>query len=272
MSDRPLSSTPASQGHAAAGLKAKLERLYFGADRKARRFRYAVMAFDMATIAVFLVASVAREEWWMVPLDFAIALVILADFAARLWIEPDRRRFVLSFATAADVAVIVSLLLPAFVDNLGFLRVARALRLLRSYHLLRDLRAESPWFRCHEEVLTRGLNLFVFIFVVTSVVFVTQNDINPGIKNYVDALYFTITTLTTTGFGDITLQGPGGRLLSVAIMVVGVSLFLRLLQVIFRPVKVRYECPDCALLLHDIDAVHCKGCGRVLAIRDEGLP
>lgn len=274
MAGHPLTSSAApetDEAGAGARLKGKLERLYFGGDRQARRFRYGLMAFDMTTIAVFLVASMAREEWWMIPLDIAIAMVILADFAARLWIEPDRRRFVVSLATAADIAVIVSLLLPAFVDNLGFLRVARALRLLRSYHLVRDLRAESNWFRCNEEFVTRGLNLFVFIFVVTSVVFVTQNDINPGITNYVDALYFTITTLTTTGFGDITLQGPGGRLLSVLIMVVGVSLFLRLLQVVFRPTKVRYECPDCALLLHDVDAVHCKGCGRVLPIEDEGL-
>jgi voltage-gated potassium channel len=102
------------------------------------------------------------------------------------------------------------------------------------------------------------------------VVYVTQHLINPQISNYVDALYFTITTLTTTGFGDITPKDPGGRLLAVVIMLVGVSLFLRLLQAIFRPNKVRFECPDCGLMAHDIDAVHCKHCGRVLHIKDEG--
>lgn len=83
-----------------------------------------------------------------------------------------------------------------------------------------------------------------------------------------DTLCFTITTLTTTGFGDITLAGPAGRLISVLIMIVGVSLFL--LQTIFRPHKVRFECPDCALRIHDRDAVHCKHCGRVLPIPDDG--
>ena len=103
----------------------------------------------------------------------------------------------------------------------------RALRLLRSYHLLRDLRRDSAWFRQHEDIIQRTVNLGVFIFIVTSVVYVTQHHINPQISNYVDALYFTITTLTTTGFGDITLKSPGGRLLAVIIMVVGVGLFLR---------------------------------------------
>jgi voltage-gated potassium channel len=54
-------------------------------------------------------------------------------------------------------------------------------------------------------------------------------------------------------------------------MIVGVTLFLRLAQVLFRPLKVRHKCPSCGLLLHDADAVHCKHCGVVLKIEDEGL-
>lgn len=255
---------------ATPNLRERLQGLYFGDDRRARRFRYGLIVFDVVTIAVFLVSSVAHEQWWMIPLDLAIAFVLILDFAARLYVEPERLRHLLSLATAADLVVIVSLLLPFFVENLAFLRIARALRLLRSYHLLRDLRTDSEWFRQHEDVIQRTVNLVVFIFIVTSAVYVTQHAINPQISNYVDALYFTITTLTTTGFGDITPKDAGGRLLAVVIMVVGVSLFLRLLQALFRPRKVRYECPDCGLLAHDFDAVHCKHCGRVLHIPNEG--
>ena len=96
--------------------------------------------------------------------------------------------------------------------------------------------------------------------------------VNDSINNYIDALYFTITTLTTTGFGDVILVGSTGRLLAVVIMIVGVALFLRLVQTIFRPSKVKYECPDCGLSRHELDAIHCKHCGRQLRIRTEGLP
>ena len=34
-----------------------------------------------------------------------------------------------------------------------------------------------------------------------------------SIAHYLDALYFTVTALTTTGFGDITLPGTTGRLI-----------------------------------------------------------
>ena len=108
-------------------------------------------------------------------------------------------------------------------------------------------------------------------FVATALVFTLQYRRNPDIESYVDALYFTVTTLTTTGFGDITLVGGGGRLLSVAIMLVGVALFFRLAQAIFRPTKVRHTCPSCGLDRHDPDAVHCKHCGETIKIPTHGV-
>jgi voltage-gated potassium channel len=79
-----------------------------------------------------------------------------------------------------------------------------------------------------------------------------------------------VTALTTTGFGDITLPGTSGRMISVAIMIFGVTLFLRLAQVLFRPNKVRHPCHACGLQRHDPDAVHCKACGTLINIPDEG--
>lgn len=256
---------------APSAFRERVQRLYFGDAASSRKFRYGLICFDVATIAVFLVAPLGGQQGWMLTLDFIVGIVLSIEFLARLYAQQRPWRHLLGLTSLADLVVILSLLLPLLLENLAFLRIARALRLLRSYHLLRDLRADSVWFRQHEDIIQRTVNLGVFIFIVTSVVYVTQHHFNPQIAGYVDALYFTITTLTTTGFGDITLVGPGGRILAVIIMVVGVGLFLRLLQAIFRPSKVRFECPDCALLLHDADAVHCKHCGRVLHIRDEGL-
>jgi len=114
------------------------------------------------------------------------------------------------------------------------------------------------------------VNLAVFVFVMTAVVYETQHAINPLIGNYADALYFTVTALTTTGFGDVVLTGTVGRLISVIVMIFGVTLFLGLARALFRPVKVRFPCPTCGLQRHEPDAVHCKACGTILNIPDEG--
>ena len=65
--------------------------------------------------------------------------------------------------------------------------------------------------------------------------------------------------------------GTVGRLISVVIMIFGVTLFLRLVRALLQPQKVRFACPRCGLQRHDFDAVHCKACGTILNIPDEGL-
>ena len=190
---------------------------------------------------------------FIVTVDFILGVIILADFLARLWIAPNKPRMLRQLYTLADILVILTLLLAPFIStHFAFLRVLRAMRLVHSYHVLRDLRRETRFFRRNEEVIVASVNLAVFVFVATALVFTLQYRRNPGIESYLDALYFTVTTLTTTGFGDITMTGPLGRLLAVAIMLVGVALFIRLAQAIFRPTKVRFTCPDCGLQRHDI--------------------
>ena len=143
--------------------------------------------------------------------------------------------------------------------------------MLRSYRTLARLRRDVGFFRQNQDIIFSVLNLAVFLLVMTALVFETQVGRNDDITNYADALYFTVTTLTTTGFGDITLQGTYGRLLAVLIMIFGVSLFIRLAQTLFRPQKVHYKCPHCGLSRHDADAVHCKHCGETVNIPTEGL-
>ncbi len=252
-------------------LKQTINGLYTGRRQRATNFRYGLIAFDLMTIGFFIATAADHPTAFILIADFVIGLFILADFLARLWIAPDKPRMLRQVYTLADILVILTLLLAPFIStNFAFLRVLRALRLLHSYHVLRDLREETAFFRHNEEVIVSCVNLAVFIFVTTALVFTLQYRRNPEIDSYLDALYFTVGTLTTTGFGDITLEGDNGRLLAVVIMVVGVALFLRLAQTIFRPQKIRHACPSCGLTRHEPDAVHCKHCGETIRIETEG--
>lgn len=251
-------------------LRAGLRELYYGADPRAAAFNLLLLAFDLATILFFVVVTFTGTAPWVPGLEFALGLLLLVEFLARTLAAPDIRRHLLLPSSLADMLVIAALLLPAVIENFAFLRVLRAVRLLRSYHLLGRLRRQSLFVQRHYRSLQHGLDLFVFVFVMSAVVYVSQAEINPGIRNYLDALYFTVTALTTTGFGDIVPVGSGGRLLTVLIMIVGISLFIRLAQTLFRPPKVEHACPRCGLRLHDPDAVHCKHCGTVLNIPTDG--
>jgi voltage-gated potassium channel len=251
---------------------AACREIYYGLSPRALRAQYLFLAFDLLVICYFVVTTFIEPYDWIVTVDMILGVILSVDFLCRLAAQRDRGAFLVQPMTIVDFVVIVSLFVPALIGNFAFLRLVRTLRLLRSYVVARELRKHSKFFAKNEDVIFSALNLLVFIFVVTATVYVFQVPVNDSINDYVDALYFTITTLTTTGFGDVTLVGSTGKLLSVVIMVVGVALFLRLIQTIFRPAKVKYECPDCGLSRHELDAIHCKHCGRQLRIRTEGLP
>lgn len=251
-------------------LLTKLRELYEGTSDEAQRFRYGLVVFDLATIAFVIVSSFLEWRVGFLILDIVFGVLILADLGARLAIARRRLRFLASPITLADIAATAAFLAPMLGDEYGFLRVLRMLRLLHTYQLVARLRADFRVFRENEQVIGAAVNLAVFIFVMTGIVYATQHASNPDINNYVDSLYFTVTALTTTGFGDITLPGTTGRIIAVLIMFFGVTLFLRLAQVLFRPSKVRQPCPNCGLLLHDADAVHCKHCGETIRIETRG--
>jgi len=261
-----------SSNNEESNLHRSVRLLYNGRSRRAAMFRYGLVAFDVATIIFFLLTVAAEQQRLLMGVNLIIGVLILLDFAARFWIAENRRKMLLRVYTIADLIVIASLFLaPLLTENLAVLRVLRGLRLIHSYRLLRDLRRDVRFFRVHEDAVFAAVNLFVFVFVTTSIVYVLRFQDEASIANYIDALYFTVATLTTTGFGDITLNTPGGKILSVFIMIFGVALFVRLARAIFQPAKVKYDCPECGLNRHDPDAVHCKHCGEPVKIETEGL-
>jgi len=248
-----------------------LRHLYESDEPESHRFRYGLLVFDIVTIIFIVATSFVPRTPFIEWLDVLFGLAILADFLARLIISRHRWRDLAHPSTWADIVAIISFLAPMAGEGAGFLRILRTVRLLATYQLLRRLRSDSAWFRRHEEVIVAAVHLAVFVFIMTGIVYETQHAVNPAIANYVDALYFTVTTLTTTGFGDIVLTGTVGRLLSVVVMVLGVTLFFNLARTILQPSKVRFQCPTCGLRRHDIDAVHCKACGEGLNIPNDGF-
>jgi len=252
-------------------IKEICREFFYGNSALGIRGRYVMLAVDISIIVYFIVTTFLRFDAGIGITDKVIGVILIVELGGRIIADSDRLGLLSKPLALLDIAIIISLFVPGIIGNFAFLRVVRAMRVFRSYYVTRQLRQHFRFFARNDEVIFSALNLLVFIFIFTAFVFVLQQENNPSINNYIDALYFTITTLTTTGFGDVILVGSQGRLLAIVVMIVGVALFIRLVQTIFRPTKVRYECPQCGLTRHDLDAVHCKHCGRELHIRTEGV-
>ncbi len=250
-------------------IRSRLHALYHGSSVTAIRFQRCIIAIDIAVIAFFLAAPFIVERPVFLWLDYSIAVVVIVELTARALASKDIRRWFRRVDFWVDLLIVATLLAPLWLINLSFLRILRLWTTSRSELFWRPLRKSGLGPR--EDAIKAVISLITFLFVTTGFVYTFFAGATEGLTTYVDALYFTVATVTTTGFGDITLPGPAGKLTSVIAMIVGISLFVSMAQAIFRPRKVSFSCPQCALMRHDVDAVHCKACGHALKIPDHDL-
>ena len=208
-----------------------IRELYEGGRTAAHRFRYALLVFDLVTLLFIVATSFVPRNDVIEMLDVVFGIVILADFRrASAYQPPPAARPAASGHMGRHRGDRV---VPRAAGGRGRglpahpAHFAAAAQLPAAGAAARD----SAYFRAQRGDHHRGRAISsVFLFVMTGFVYETQHASNPHIINYADALYFTVTALTTTGFGDITLPGTTGRLISVVIMIFGVTLFFRLAE------------------------------------------
>ncbi|AJD46087.1 ion transporter [Rhizobium sp. SEMIA 4085] len=249
-------------------LRHALRRLERAEGAQAFTLRLIFAVIDVAILAFFLLGPYLRSGPSYLIIDYAIAVWIAAEMAVLAVAAPSVRNWIRRPMTWIDFVVLATLLLPDLLFNFAFLRIMRFWAIGRSPLLKEALRKAG--YSHLLDVVRAVINLLVFLFMATGFVYTSFFYNREGGEGFVDALYFTVATVTTTGFGDITLPGTLGKLTSVVTMIVGISLFVRLAQAVVRPHKVTYPCHRCGLQRHDADAVHCKACGEVLNIPDEG--
>ena len=251
-----------------SGLRRRLHELYYGDTPTAVRFRIAWIIVDVVIIGFFVAVPLIRGRPLFLVVDYAIAALLAADLGARALAQGDLKRWFRRSSTWIDIFVLATLLFPQWLFNLGFLRILRLWTLVHSDIFWRTVARRYDDTRV-EDIARAVANLLTFVFIITGFVYTSFAGRAEGLNHYIDALYFTVTSLTTTGYGDILLPGVWGRVLSIIAMVVGITLFVRLAQAVFRPHKVRFRCPRCGLGTHDPDAVHCKACGELINIPND---
>jgi len=120
------------------------------------------------------------------------------------------------------------------IDLLTVIALVPALRGLRALRLLRLVRAEkifrysNPFagvMRSFEESRV----LFAFAFTVLGLevafagvsIFLVESGANPQVKSVADGVWWALVTLTTVGYGDITMTTPVGRAVGGVVMIGG---------------------------------------------------
>lgn len=69
-------------------------------------------------------------------------------------------------------------------------------------------------------VLGNGLiGVFGYVF------YLVEHPVNPKVQHFLDALWWSFSTATTTGYGDITPVTHTGKILGICLMLIGTAIF-----------------------------------------------
>jgi len=158
---------------------------------------------------------------WLVWLAFCV------DFLVRLGAAQKRLKFVRG--AWLDLALIL-LSPPFFVpQSFEFFRSLRAVRLLRLIRLARAFSLALMGLRLSGRALRHRHFNYVLLMAVATVgigaiaIFAVEHDTNASIKTIGDALWWAAVTTTTVGYGDMSPTTGEGRLIAVALMLVGIA-------------------------------------------------
>jgi voltage-gated potassium channel len=153
--------------------------------------------------------------------DSAICVLFLFDFFARLKKAPDKVHF-LKWGWIDFVSSI-----PA----LHWFRWGRVVRVARVIRVLRAVRSTKTIMAIAFESRAKGTLAAVVLASVLLVTFTSvavlhvETDTDSNIKNASDALWWSLATITTVGYGDRYPTTAEGRLLGFVLMTAGVGLF-----------------------------------------------
>lgn len=135
--------------------------------------------------------------------------VLVADFVVRLVISKDRRGFIRS--TPLELATIA-------------LPLLRPLRLLRLVTLLGAVnRHAGGSLRGKVGIYVVG-SVTLVVFVSSLAVLAAERDAAGNIDSFGDAVWWSMTTITTIGYGDLYPTTTTGRLVAVGLMLAGIAL------------------------------------------------
>ena len=237
---------------------------------------FAGKSIDLFLIAINLLACVhyvvevesqtARMHRFLHVCELVLVTIFIIEWLLRVYSAKQRLRFVFSVYSFIDIISILPVLFSVY--NLGFLRILRVFRILRFQKYLRD---ERFFFGTLDSV---QLQIMRIIFIILSIVFLSSGimfemDAIDGVKTFptlLDAVYFTVSTISTVGFGDFTPQTALGKLLTIAIIFSGIILLPynvgKLIKLIIVPKdsRVSFTCPRCGHITYDKGAF-CSFCG-----------
>jgi len=192
---------------------------------------HAIKAYDLYIAVIAIVALIMMVWQLFMPPDHEIRKLLnlfdiifcglfFIDYIRHIVLSKRKWRYIFTWGLL-DLASSIPIIGPFRLFRLA--TVVRALRVIRSFRIL------SQVFIRDKIASTVSILMLISTLIIVGcclgVLHYEMQDPRASIKTAEDVAWWAIVTTSTVGYGDLEPITPGGRILAVLIMCVGIGLF-----------------------------------------------
>ena len=201
---------------------------------KSKKFELFLGLLTLSSVVLALLFHVPEiklssdQKYGIYIFDVIVVLFLAFDFLLRAKVSNKGFRYVIRHAY--EIPAMIPLIVFALFEDPLFLGAAvRSIRFVRLLRLIRLFRLANL-FRAAEQWKVSSF-LYLIIILAASVIFgaiaiISVEENNDTIKNFEDALWFSVTTLTISGFGDVVPATTPGRIIATILSFIGLGIIL----------------------------------------------
>ncbi|NVK25697.1 MAG: ion transporter [Gammaproteobacteria bacterium] len=165
-------------------------------------------------------------------------IIFTIEYVARVWVSTEslaakgmsplkaRLKYMLTSAALIDLLAIAPFYLSFIIAiDLRYLRMLRVLRLLKLTHYFKGLRLFGNILK--QELPNIGAAFLIMIVLVifsATIIYNVEHEAQPEVFDSIpSAIWWSVVTMTTVGYGDVTPITFMGKLIATFIMLLGVG-------------------------------------------------
>ncbi len=264
----------------------KLRVIIFEADTPAGK------AFDVGLLAAIVLSVLAvmldsvmeirssygglldRAEW-------VFTLLFSVEYLLRLLCSPRPSHYARSFFGVVDLLAILPTYLSLLFPGAESMAVIRGLRLLRIFRVFKlgQFLGEASLLRSALASSRHKITVFlgtitILVTIIGTAMYLIEGEEN-GFTSIPAAIYWSIVTMTTVGYGDMAPATVSGKMLASVVMILGYSIIAVPTGIVTaeivegaaaaRKITTR-SCSNCLSEGHDQNATYCKDCAAPLEV------
>lgn len=260
----------------------KLHTVIYEADSKAGKlFDLILLAVIVVSIGAVMLESVAsikiRYGTTLAIIEWIVTIVFTLEYIARIIAVKKPWGYIFSFYGIIDLLATLPKYVGLLFPGSGVLLSIRAIRLLRIFRILKLVHFVGASNQLVNAIKTSRAKIAVFLFsvlvlciIIGTLMYLIEGP-EHGFTSIPISVYWTVVTLTTVGFGDITPTTPFGQFISALVMILGYGIIAvptgLVTAELMREKKVNLNtqvCPNCSADKHRDDAHFCYNCGHHL--------